>query len=141
MARGVAAIFAYVDAEVAIGTLAVSYLMLPDRGHIGAVTAGRLVSLYWGGAMIGRFAGAWMLARIGTARLLNLAAGSAVVLMLFAIGAHGLVGASALLAVGLCNSIMFPTIYSVAMPRNATEMLPRRCCCAWPSSGEPSCPC
>ena len=122
MARGAAAIFAYVGAEVTIGTLAVSYLMLPDRANAGAVAAGRLVSLYWAGAMIGRFAGAWALARIGAARLLGGAAIGAVALLAIAIGAKGGIGSAALLAVGLCNSIMFPTIYALAMPEDAADM-------------------
>jgi FHS family L-fucose permease-like MFS transporter len=122
VAHGVAAIFAYVGAEVTIGSLAVSYLMLPDRAHVGPVEAGRLVSLYWGGAMIGRFAGAWAIARFGTARLLAVAAYAAVALLTVAIVARGAWGSAALLATGLCNSIMFPAIYALAMPNEADDV-------------------
>ena len=122
MAWGVTAIFAYVGAEVTIGTLAVSYLMLPDRAHVGSATAGRLVTLYWGGAMVGRFAGAWALARVRAPRLLLLAAAGAGALVVVAVVADGAVGSAALLATGLCNAIMFPTIYALAMPDDAADM-------------------
>jgi FHS family L-fucose permease-like MFS transporter len=116
MRAGMAAIFVYVGAEVTIGTLAISYLMLPRSIGVSALAAGRLVSLYWAGAMIGRFAGAAMLRRIGAARLLLWAAGGAMLLVAGAIGLHGMGGAVAILAIGLCNSVMFPTIYALALP-------------------------
>ena len=122
MARGAAAIFAYVGAEVTIGTLAVSYLMRPDRLHVGAVAAGQLVSLYWGGAMVGRFAGAWALARVGAPRLLGCAAVTAMMMLAVAIVTTGPVASAALLATGFCNSIMFPTIYALAMPDEPADV-------------------
>lgn len=122
MARGTAAIFAYVGAEVTIGTLAVNYLMLADRAHAGAVGAGRLLSLYWAGAMIGRFAGALALARISAPALLAFAATAATALVAAAIVLRGDVGSAALLSVGLCNSIMFPTIYALTMPTAPADM-------------------
>jgi FHS family L-fucose permease-like MFS transporter len=116
MRFGVAAIFAYVGAEVTIGTLAVDYLMLDQGVHVSAVAAGRLVSLYWAGAMVGRFAGAIVLRRIGPAPILLGACGGALALLGMAIVAGGLAGATALLAIGLCNSVMFPLIYTLALP-------------------------
>jgi FHS family L-fucose permease-like MFS transporter len=113
---GTAAIFVYVGAEVTIGALLPSVLMRPDRLGAGAVAAGQLVSLYWGGAMLGRFAGAWIMARVNEARLLAAAALGAVVLTLGAVLLPGGVAAGALIAVGLCNSIMYPTIYALAFP-------------------------
>jgi FHS family L-fucose permease-like MFS transporter len=114
--RGTAAIFAYVGAEVTIGTLAVNYLMLPGTLGADPLAAGRLVSLYWMGAMVGRFAGAGVLRRMSAPTLLAWAAAGAVLLVAIAIVARGAVGGIALLAVGLCNSIMFPTIYALTMP-------------------------
>jgi len=116
MVRGTVAIFAYVGAEVTIGALAVSYLMLPDRLNAGAVTAGRLVSLYWTSAMVGRFAGAWVLRRWHATALLTWTSIAAIASLSAAILFSGIAGSVALLAVGLANSIMFPTIYSLAMP-------------------------
>jgi FHS family L-fucose permease-like MFS transporter len=116
MRFGAIAIFAYVGAEVTIGTLAVNYLMLRDTAHLSAVTAGRLVSLYWAGAMIGRFAGAFLLRKIGPAPILGTACLGALALLGIAIGLQGGAGAIALLAIGLCNSVMFPLTYALALP-------------------------
>ena len=122
MMAGTLAIFAYVGAEVTIGTLAVSYLMLANHAHIEPVTAARFVSLYWGGAMVGRFAGSWVLRRLSAARLLGLGATGAIGLLSIAMSVDGVIGSAALLAVGLCNSIMFPTIYALAMPDDTISM-------------------
>lgn len=116
MRFGALAIFVYVGAEVTIGTLAVSYLMLHDTVGLPAVTAGRLISLYWAGAMIGRFAGAFLLRRIGPVPILLVACVGAVALLAVAIAAQGLPGAVAILSIGLCNSVMFPLIYALALP-------------------------
>jgi len=115
MLRGTAAIFAYVGAEVTIGTLAVNYLMLPDTLALDPLAAGRLISLYWTGAMIGRFAGAAVLRRVSAPTLLGWAAAGALLLVAVAMIARGALGSVALLAVGTCNSIMFPTIYTLTM--------------------------
>ncbi|EIZ78037.1 glucose/galactose transporter [Novosphingobium sp. Rr 2-17] len=115
---GTAAIFVYVGAEVTIGALLPSVLMLPDRLGAGPVAAGQLVSLYWGGAMLGRFAGAWAMTKVNEARLLAGAAAGAVALTLAAVVLPGSVAAFALIAVGLCNSIMYPTIYALALPED-----------------------
>jgi FHS family L-fucose permease-like MFS transporter len=120
--HGTVAIFAYVGAEVTIGALAVSYLMLPDRLHAGAVAAGRLVSLYWTSAMIGRFAGAWALRRWPVARLLGLASVAAIACVAAAVVFGGIAGSIALLSVGFANAIMFPTIYGLAMPPEAEDV-------------------
>lgn len=113
-AFGAMCIFLYVGAEVTIGSIMVNYLIQPDTLAGTAERAGQLVAFYWGGAMIGRF--------IGSAILRIIAPG--LVLLGFAVGAIlltstsaltlGLVSGYALIAVGLMNSIMFPTIFSLA---------------------------
>lgn len=113
---GTAAMFAYVGAEVTIGTLLTSFLMQRQVLGLGAVAAGQLVSLYWGGAMVGRFTGAILLGRFAPAQLLMAAASGAAVLTAVATGTGGRVAAVALLAVGLCNAVMYPTIYALALP-------------------------
>jgi MFS transporter, FHS family, L-fucose permease len=115
---GVAAIFAYVGAEVTIGTLLASYMMLPDRFAATPVVGGQLVSLYWGGAMLGRFAGAALLRRIDAAPLLLLMSCGAAILSTAAASPSQMFGAVALLSVGVCNAIMYPTIYALALPRD-----------------------
>lgn len=116
---GAVAIFAYVGAEVTIGALLTDFLMTPHAGAWQPVIAARSVALYWGGAMIGRFAGAAMLRHISPARLLACAAASATGLVLIAMMGHGLLAAGALLSIGLFNSIMYPTIYVIALPPQA----------------------
>ncbi|WP_116092392.1 glucose/galactose MFS transporter [Sphingomonas crusticola] len=113
---GTGAIFVYTGAEVAIGTLLVNYLVQPQVFGIAPVNAARLVSLYWGGAMIGRLAGAYAMRRVRPATLLMLAAIGAALLAIVAATVKGSLGGIALLAVGLCNSIMYPTIYVLALP-------------------------
>lgn len=122
MRYGSMAIFAYVGAEVTIGALAVNYLVRPDRLNVDAVTAGRIVSLYWTAAMVGRFTGAWLLDRWPATQLLAGACVAAIACLAGAILLPGIAGSTALLAVGLANSIMFPTIYSLAMPAEAEDI-------------------
>lgn len=115
---GAAAIFAYVGAEVAIGTLLASYLMLPEVLAAAPANAGRAVGLYWAGAMVGRFVGG-VAVRSGPAA--PMLAGTAIVaaaLTLAGTMLPGAAGAVALLSVGLFNSIMYPTIYALALPRD-----------------------
>ena len=115
MVFGVTAIFAYVGAEVTIGTLLPNYLMLPDTLRAAPVAAGQMSSLYWSGAMVGRFAGAFLLRRVDAGAMLAAAGIGAMVLATVAGTGHGWVAAIALLAVGLCNAIMYPTIYALAI--------------------------
>ncbi len=121
MQAGMLAIFGYVGAEVTIGTLAVDYLMRSDTVAISPLAAGRLVSLYWAGAMIGRFAGSFLLRRIDVARLLVAACLGAVTLLAAAITLRGLGGSTALLAIGLCHSVMYPLIYTLALPPDEAD--------------------
>lgn len=116
---GIVAIFVYVGAEVTIGTLMTNILMLPERLAVEPVTAGRLVSLYWAGAMLGRFAGAWAMTWVSEARLLLYAALMAVALTIAAVLLPGWAGATALIGIGLCNATMYPTIYALAMPQDS----------------------
>ncbi|WP_404333667.1 MFS transporter [Sphingomonas sp. MMS12-HWE2-04] len=113
---GAVAMFAYVGAEVTIGTLLANYLAQAEILGASPAHAGRLVSLYWGGAMIGRFAGAYGLTRWRPARLLATMGFGAVALVAVATQATGLLGATALLAVGLCNAIMYPTLFALSLP-------------------------
>ncbi|WP_010544070.1 MFS transporter [Sphingomonas elodea] len=118
LAWGSLAMFGYVGAEVTIGSLLTNYLAQPAILGADPATAGRLVSLYWGGAMLGRFAGAFGLARIAPARLLAMVAIAAVALIAIATQTQGPLGAAALLGVGLCNAIMYPTIFALALPED-----------------------
>lgn len=115
---GTIAIFAYVGAEVTIGTLLANFLMLPDVIAADPVSAGRMVGLYWAGAMIGRFAGAGVLRRVHPPLALFATAAGGIVLTVAAALLDGWPAAAALIAVGLCNAIMYPTIYALALPQD-----------------------
>jgi FHS family L-fucose permease-like MFS transporter len=112
---GVIALFAYVGAEVSIGSLMVNYLQQPGILGLDAQTAGQRLSLYWGGAMVGRFIGAGLLQRVPAGKLLAAFAGCAGLLVFISMASGGAIGGWTLLAVGLFNSIMFPTIFSLSL--------------------------
>jgi FHS family L-fucose permease-like MFS transporter len=114
---GALAIFTYVGAEVSIGSLMINYLMLGKTLALDAATAGKLLSLYWGGAMVGRFVGSAVLTRIEAGTVLAACALAAASLATLSGLSSGLVAAIAVLAIGLCNSIMFPTIFTLAIER------------------------
>jgi FHS family L-fucose permease-like MFS transporter len=114
---GVIAIFLYVGAEVSIGSFLINYLSLPDIGNITEAEAARYVSLYWGGAMVGRFVGFLLLRRIEPGRLLGLFALFAALLVGTTILSEGRVALWSVVAIGLFNSIMFPNIFSLGIAR------------------------
>jgi MFS transporter, FHS family, L-fucose permease len=112
---GAGGIFVYVGAEVAIGSFLVSYFMQPDIGGFTAQTAARYVSLYWGGAMLGRFIGAAVLRKIPTGRAVGIAAIAAGLLVTTSILTTGSVAMWTILVVGLFNSILFPSIFTLGI--------------------------
>ncbi len=111
---GALCIFLYVGAEVAIGSLIVSFLMQSTTLGLGAEQAGKHVPLYWGGAMVGRFIGAYLLRVVSPGKVLAAAAAAAIGLLLVSANAAGAWSGWSLLAIGLFNSIMFPTIFTLA---------------------------
>jgi len=113
-AFGTLCIFLYVGGEVAIGSLIVSYLMQPNVLGAAAEAAGKHVPLYWGGAMVGRFIGAYVLRKFAPGKVLACVAGAVIGLLSISANTVGEVSAWSLLAIGLFNSIMFPTIFSLA---------------------------
>ncbi len=112
---GVIGIFTYVGAEVSIGSFLVNYFGLPEIAGLSAKTAAGFVSFYWGGAMIGRFLGAGLLRRFKPGYLLALFAICACALVSASMLLHGQTAMWVILAVGFFNSIMFPTIFSLAV--------------------------
>jgi len=114
---GVGAIFFYVGGEVAIGSLMVNYLSLPKIGGITEAQAAHYLSAYWFLAMVGRFAGSVLLARFSPNRLLALFAGINMLLLVTTMASSGDVAMYSLVAIGLFNSIMFPTIFALSIER------------------------
>jgi FHS family L-fucose permease-like MFS transporter len=111
---GAACIFLYVGAEVAIGSLIVNYLMEADVLGLPEQAAGQHVPLYWGGALVGRFIGAAVLRVVSPGKVLATVAAGAITLILISANSTGALAGYSLLAIGLMNAIMFPTIFSLA---------------------------
>lgn len=111
---GALCIFLYVGAEVSIGSLIVSYLMQAQVMGLQEQAAGKLIGLYWGGAMIGRFIGSVVLRLVSPGKVLSGVALGAIALILFSTASTGAAAGYSLLAIGLMNAIMFPTIFSLA---------------------------
>lgn len=111
---GALCIFLYVGAEVAIGSLIVNYLM---QGHVMGLpeqAAGKLIAYYWGGAMVGRFIGSAVLRMVSPGKVLAGVAIGAIALIAISTQTTGMVAGYSLLAIGLMNAIMFPTIFTLA---------------------------
>ena len=112
---GAIAIFVYVGAEVSIGSFLINYF---HQSYIAALTelaASAYVAFYWGGAMVGRFIGSAVLQKVKTGHLLTLCAIVAMLLVLTSMLTFGHVAMWAILAVGLFNSIMFPSIFTLGI--------------------------
>ena len=112
---GAVGIFSYVGAEVSIGSFLVNYFGLPEIAGLSAKTAAGFVSFYWAGAMIGRFLGAGLLRRIRPGNLLGWCAICATTLVSASMILGGHTAMWSILSVGLFNSIMFPTIFSLGL--------------------------
>jgi FHS family L-fucose permease-like MFS transporter len=112
---GALGIFTYVGAEVSIGSLLVNYMGLPQIAGLKEAVAANFLMVYWGGAMIGRFIGSAVLQRVRTGPVLGTAGIVACLLVVLSIVTHGHTAMYALLAVGLFNSIMFPSIFTLGI--------------------------
>jgi FHS family L-fucose permease-like MFS transporter len=112
---GVVGIFLYVGAEVAIGSFLVSFLSQPEIAGLNEEQASKFIAYYWGGAMVGRFIGAVVMQKISAGKVLAFNSAMVVLLVSIAVTFDGSVSMWSLLAVGLFNSIMFPTIFSLAL--------------------------
>ena len=111
---GALCIFLYVGAEVSIGSLIVNYLMQEHVLGLDSQGAGKLIGLYWGGAMVGRFIGSAVLRMVSPGKLLAVVALGAIVLIGISTHTTGTLSGYSLLAIGLTNAIMFPTIFTLA---------------------------
>jgi len=112
---GAVGIFVYVGAEVSIGSFLVSFFAEPSIAGIEESEAAKYIAYYWGGAMVGRFIGAAVMQKVAGGKALCFNSILAVLLILVATLSSGTIAMTAILLVGLCNSIMFPTIFSLAI--------------------------
>lgn len=115
LSLGALGIFLYVGGEVSIGSFLINFLGEAQIANLSAADAARYVSFYWGGAMLGRFIGFAVMRAISPGKALAFNAFASVVLIAIAMFGHGSWAMWAIIAVGLCNSIMFPTIFSMAL--------------------------
>jgi FHS family L-fucose permease-like MFS transporter len=117
---GAVAIFLYVGAEVSIGSAMTNFLHEPDMLNISLEDAGKMVSYYWGGAMVGRFIGSILLFLVKQRApwLLALFALGAATLCFIVSQSHGAQAAHLALSIGLFNSIMFPVIFTSTLERS-----------------------
>jgi FHS family L-fucose permease-like MFS transporter len=112
---GAVAIFLYVGGEVSIGSFLINFLGEPRVAGLAAADASAYVSAYWLGSMVGRFAGFLVMRFVSPGKALAFNAAAVIALVLLAIFSSGPVAMGAIIAVGLFNSIMFPTIFSMAL--------------------------
>jgi FHS family L-fucose permease-like MFS transporter len=112
---GMIGIFVYVGAEVSIGSFLINYFGQPEIGSLPEFAAAKYVTYYWGGAMIGRFIGSAILQKVKTGTVLAIAAITACVLVCISMLTTGHVAMYSIIAVGLFNSIMFPSIFTLGI--------------------------
>lgn len=112
---GMLAIFCYVGAEVSIGSFMVSWLKEESVAGLTEESAGHYVAYYWGGAMVGRFLGSSLMAKLSPSLILRFCAGLPCVAIIIATNTSGSLSMWGLLLIGLLNSIQFPTIFSLSV--------------------------
>lgn len=114
---GAVAIFTYVGAEVSIGSFLINYLTQHSIGNISELKASQYVSYYWGGAMVGRFVGSAILQKVKTGTVLGVAAFVAFILVMTSMLSLGHLAMWSIILVGLFNSIMFPSIFTLGIEK------------------------
>ncbi len=112
---GIPAIFIYLIAEIGVANLFISFVSQPEIGNMTHASAANYLILLWGGMMVGRFLGAFIMKRFAANHVLAVFAGAAFFVMIGAATLHGPVAMWALILVGLCHSIMFPTIFALGI--------------------------
>jgi FHS family L-fucose permease-like MFS transporter len=114
---GCVAIFAYVGAEVSIGSFLINYFNQPEIGNLPVVEGAKFVAYYWGGAMVGRFIGSAILQKVKTGTVLGIAAFCSCALVMTSMLTTGSVAMWSILLVGFFNSIMFPSIFTLGIAK------------------------
>ncbi|MGY0594937.1 MAG: glucose/galactose MFS transporter, partial [Paraglaciecola chathamensis] len=112
---GTVAIFFYVGAEVSIGSFLVNYFSQPDIAGLNDRQASHMVSYYWGAAMIGRFVGAALTRIIAPIYVLAFNSAIAIILLFTTMNTQGELAMWTVISIGFFNSIMFPTIFTLAI--------------------------
>ncbi|MDB2410390.1 sugar MFS transporter [Pseudomonadales bacterium] len=119
---GALGIFFYVGVEVSIGSLLVNFISDTSIGNMSEAKASEYVVIFWAGSMIGRFAGFFLMYRIRPHRILLFNTVMASLCIIMAVFSSGYWAMWSILTVGLCNSIMFPTIFILAVTKLGVVM-------------------
>ena len=112
---GIPAMILYLLAEIGVANLFVSFVSQPDVANLTHEEAGRYLTFLWGGMMVGRFIGAAIMQRVAAEKVLAVAAAGAFVVIIVTVFAQGSLAMWSLILVGLFHSIMFPTIFTLAI--------------------------
>jgi FHS family L-fucose permease-like MFS transporter len=112
---GCGAIALCVLSEIGVGNLFINFASQPSVANVTQKDAAFYLTFVWGGMMVGRFAGAWIMRYIAAEKVLALFAVLSFAGALVAVFVPGPVAMYGLIAVGLGNSIMFPTIFALAI--------------------------
>jgi MFS transporter, FHS family, L-fucose permease len=112
---GVPAIFIYLIAEIGVANLFINFVSQSSIGNMTHATAANYLTLMWGGMMVGRFAGAFVMRQFAADKVLAAFAFAAFLVMSAAASLQGPIAMWALILVGLCHSIMFPTIFALGI--------------------------
>ena len=112
---GIPAIFIYLIAEIGVSNLFINFVSAPEIGNITHEEASRYLFLLWGGMMVGRFAGSFLMRAVAPETVLAVASIAAFIVMMIAVFASGQMAMWALISVGLFHSIMFPTIFTLGI--------------------------
>lgn len=112
---GIPAMIFYLLAEIGVANLFVNFVSQPDIANLTHEEAGRYLTFLWGLMMVGRFAGAFLMGKIPADKVLAAFAAGALIVMLLVVFSHGPIAMWALILVGLFHSIMFPTIFTLAI--------------------------
>lgn len=115
LAFGIPAIFIYLIAEIGVANLFINFAVLPEIAGITPAEAANYLVLLWGGMMVGRFAGAFIMRSFPADKVLAAYASAAFLVMIGAATLHGPVAMWCLILVGLCHSIMFPAIFAMGI--------------------------
>lgn len=114
---GAIGIFVYVGAEVSIGSFLVKFFALPQIAGLDEASGGHMIAYYWGGAMVGRFIGAAIMQKIKATKILTFNAVISAILVVTTMLINGEAAMYTIIAVGFFNSIMFPSIFTLAIDK------------------------
>lgn len=111
---GLIALFLYVAAQTGINSFFINYVT--EHASVSNVNASLLLGFGGMGLfMAGRMGGSWLMLRVRAERVLLYCAVGATLAMAVLLSGAGVAGVAAFMLCYLCESIMFPTIFALAL--------------------------